>query len=91
MFGFKDIYDFATRTDPRQAEQMIETLAQDEQLLDNMLSMLERVQALQGGPQYMSQGGIYHYQPPPQGYFGGRHNWPQKKCWSCCLIVTLTF
>jgi hypothetical protein len=54
LFGLKDIYDFASRSDPKQAEAMVENLAQDESLLDNLMSMLERVQALQGGPQYMA-------------------------------------
>eukprot|EP00347_Sterkiella_histriomuscorum_P023847 403333180 len=71
LFGIKDIYDQMARENPRLCEQMIENLAQDESLLDNLTGMLERVQALHGGPQFMSQGGIYHYSSGNQGAPGG--------------------
>ena len=72
LFGIKDAYAHMEKVGDFQAiDNMVESLAQDEALLDNLVSMVERVQSLQGGPQYMAQGGIFHYQPQQHNAYYG--------------------
>lgn len=55
LLGLKDAYEQALLSgDTRATEGMVEALAHDEALLDQLMSMLERVQKIQGGPQYQA-------------------------------------
>lgn len=50
LFGIKDAYEQLMQNDYPQANQLLENLANNEPLLNHLVSMLERVQSLNGAP-----------------------------------------